>query len=265
MCNTEHLVSYAYDELAPVERENFEAHLGSCADCRGELAGLRQTRHHLARWSPPEPVFNLSVVRSTAAAASPPSSAWRAAVPRWGLAAAAALLVCAGAAAIANLEVRYEHDGSLVLRTGWPAGPVAGANNPTASDSRGLMPAAAGGPASEGMRAEVAALHRRLDALDEAFKQVQTAEHTRVAAAMPSAISPSDLRKVLAESEARQRTEMAAYIAQIWKDFNAARVNDWTRMQQTVMQAQGVTNRQLLQQRETIDSLRYMHTVLNQK
>ena len=67
------------------------------------------------------------------------------------------------------------------------------------------------------------------------------------------------------ESEARQRIEMAAHVKQVWNDFSAARASDLARVQQTLMQAQGLTNTQLRQQRETLDSLRYLHTVSQQK
>ena len=116
MCNTEQLVSYVYEELSASERAEFESHLSDCAECRQGLAELRGTRHLLASWAPPQPEFNFHIVRGAAPPAAPPRRF--AFVPQWALSAAAALLLAAGVAAVANLEIRYGADG-LVVRTGW--------------------------------------------------------------------------------------------------------------------------------------------------
>ena len=104
-------------------------HLSDCAECRQGLAELRGTRQLLASWAPPQPEFNFHIVRGAAPPAAPAAPRRRFAfVPQWALSAAAALLLIAGAAAVANLEVRYGSDG-LVVRTGWmqrgPRRPVA--------------------------------------------------------------------------------------------------------------------------------------------
>lgn len=255
MCNKEHLVGYVYDELPPADRVAFEAHIGLCAECRQEVSELRRTRQHLAAWSPPEPRLPVRPVPDVS-----PRRRWIPFVPQSGLAAAAALIVVAGAAAIANVEVRYEGDGSLVLRTGWhsrqdDAGPAGQA--PVAR-------AAEAARASEQLKVEMAALQERYTRLERALGQLQAAAETRPAGVVRGGISVADLRKILAESEARQRTETAVQIAQVWKDLSAVRVNDWTRVQQALNQAQGLTHRQLQQQRESIDTLRYLQTVLHQ-
>jgi hypothetical protein len=41
----------------------------------------------------------------------------------------------------------------------------------------------------------------------------------------------------------------------MWKDFSAARVSDLTRMQDVVGRAQGVTNQQLRQHRDSIEQI----------
>ena len=48
---------------------------------------------------------------------------------------------------------------------------------------------------------------------------------------------------------------MALQVSQVWKDFSAARVTDFTRLQDVVGRAQGVTNQQLRQHRDSIDTL----------
>jgi hypothetical protein len=76
----------------------------------------------------------------------------------------------------------------------------------------------------------VKVLTRRVHQLEQA----QTLQVSRAGAPMRSGISAPELRKILAESEARQRMEMALRIEQVWKDFNAARASDFMRVQQTV-------------------------------
>jgi hypothetical protein len=255
-CNKEHLVSYIYDELGGAERAAFEAHLPGCADCRRELSQLRDTRQHLTTWAPPEPELSFHVVRGGAVPLAPPipRRPFAALVPQWAfvpLSAAAALLLVAGAAAIANLEVRYGA-GGLVVRTGW-ASSAAPAQPPQAAvtAASATAPAAARPAASEELIRQVEALTRRLRELEQA----QSSVLARAAAPSRAVITVPELRRILAESESRQRTETALQVSQVWKDFNAARVSDFTRLQDAVSRAQGMTNQQLRQHRDSIESL----------
>ena len=119
MCNTEQLVSYVYEELSASERAEFESHLSDCAECRQGLAELRGTRHLLASWAPPQPEFNFHIVRGAAAPAVPARRAGASRSCRSGPSAPPRRCCSsAGAAAVANLEIRYGSDG-LVVRTGW--------------------------------------------------------------------------------------------------------------------------------------------------
>jgi hypothetical protein len=244
MCNKEQLVGYLYDELDAAERATFDAHLATCPECRTEVAGLEQTRQHLTTWAPPQPEFNFHIVRGPRPAAAKPRVFGF--VPRWAMAAAASLLVLAGAAAIANLEFRYGPEG-LVVRTGWatPAAPAAVV--PTAPVAQAVPVAAS----SEQLRADVRALSARLDELERG-RATQT---VKASMPLPAGITAPELRKILAQSEARQREEMALQVSQLWKDFSAARVTDFARLQDVVGRAQGVTNQQLRQHRESIESL----------
>jgi hypothetical protein len=233
MCNQEDLISYLYDDMAPADRRAFEAHLAQCAECRAEVAGLRRTRQHLSSWAPPEPEFDFQVVQSAPAARVPRRRF--AFVPQWGLAAAAALLVMAGAAAIANLEMRYGPEG-FVVRTGWADAPAERLTAPATGTAPVPVVGATPTPASDGDRSSeqlmeaVRVLARRVEELE----QSQPAPGVRAAGVTRSGVSVPELRKILAESEARQRVEMALRIEQVWKDFNAARANDFMRVQQAV-------------------------------
>ena len=246
MCNTEQLVSYVYEELSASERVEFERHLSDCAECRQELAELRGTRHLLASWAPPQPEFNFHIVRGAAPPAAP--SRRFALVPQWALSAAAALLLAAGVAAVANLEVRYGTDG-LVVRTGWMHGPAAG--SPSGAPAGNAAQATPVSASSDQLQRNVELLAARLRDLEQA----QAAQLTRAAAPARPAVTAPELRRILAELESRQRTEMALQVSQVWKDFSAARVNDYTRLQDVVSRAQGVTNQQLRQHRDSIESL----------
>src|SRR5512144_1216935 len=101
----EALVSYLYDECDAAERARVEAHLASCAECRAEVTEFRNVRAQLAGWSPPNRQLGFTIVSATPATDAAHRSPWRSAhvwMPA-GVAAAAVLLL-ASAAAIANLD-----------------------------------------------------------------------------------------------------------------------------------------------------------------
>jgi hypothetical protein len=230
MCDTQLLVSYLYDEIEPASRRALEAHLASCAECRGEVAALRATRRQLAEWTPPEQQAGFQIVSRGAAPARP---AFLRFSPMWGLA-AAAVLVLAAAAAIANVEVRYGADG-MTVRTGWGRTPVQAA--------QAVQPSAL--PAS--VTADLETVQRRLDQLEAARSQpaaLQTAPGPRVSDA-------EVLRRVsalLAESETRQNRELALRIRQLAAEMEAQRRVDLATIQQGLQgatAAEAATHQQL--------------------
>ena len=185
MCNKEQLIGYLYDELGAAERTTFEAHLASCAACRTEVAGLRRTREHLTRWAPPDPEFEFHIVRG-AAAPPPPARRWFGFVPQWAMAAAASVLVLAGAAAIAHVELRYGPDG-FVVRTGWASAAPAPVSGGTQVPSQ----AAATGVSSEQLNAVVQVFEKRLLELERA----QSTQTVKASATMQAAITAPELRR----------------------------------------------------------------------
>jgi len=270
MCNQELLIGYIYGELSPSERAAFEAHVSTCAACSQEVETLQEARQHLACWAPPEPALDFTVVRAGRTATAPPRRL--AFVPAWGLAAAASLLVLAGAAAISNVEIRYGPDG-LVVRTGWaergapafspaPSSDRVRASPQAQEPSEPLMPAGS----SEDLKAELVALRARLETLEGAAAGSGTmqASDTALLDRRLAAVS-ANLQKLMAESEKRQRSEVALQVAEVWKDFNAVRASDIARVQQTVGRQQVITNSQLKQQRESIESLGTLYRVSLQK
>jgi hypothetical protein len=239
MCDKELLVGYLYDEIDRAERRTLEMHLAACADCRDELAALRGTRRHLAAWAPPESQLDFQIVSG----AAQPAKTWRSyRSPVWGLA-AAAVLVLAAAAAIANVEVRYGADG-LTVRTGW-------ARTAPAAPSQVTEPAAVAAPAitSAEWSATVAALDRRLQELESSQPPAGTV--TQASAAGPRVSDAEVLRRVrelLAQSETRQNRELALRIRQLATEFDAQRRVDLATIQQGLQgatAAEAATHRQL--------------------
>ena len=259
ICDKETLVSYIYDELGAAERVAFEAHLAACGECQEEVAGLRATRAHLARWAPPEPDFGprFRIVRDEV-----PAPARRFSVsPAWGLAAAAVLLL-AVASAIANLEVRYGSDG-LVVRTGWSRTPPAVAIPPgpaPAPAPREPVPVAS----AETWKPGFQQLEQRLRKLEAAVPS-QAAPLPRVAAVSAGGMSDEELlrqvRGIVNQSEARQQRELALRVAQVVREFDAQRQADLVRVQQGLQHMQGLTDAELIRQRDELNNLNYFMRV----
>jgi hypothetical protein len=235
MCDKERLVGYLYDELDDAERRVFEAHVEVCADCLAEVGSLRATRGVIAAWAPPERELELRVVRG---AAPPPPR--RASLPAWGLA-AAATLVLATAAAIANIEVRSDASG-LSVRTGW---------------SRAAPAAAAVPPASDGAQAgaDLVALGRRLSELEAALNRAPQAQPASAEARMSDAELLRRVRELIGDAETRQRSEVAQVLAQVVRDFERQRRTDIAMIEQGLGAYQGLTNAEIAQQRDMLNQL----------
>lgn len=212
MCDTELLLAYLYDELPATDRQTFDRHLATCANCREEVTDLRGTRTHLTSWAPPEPDLGFQVVRRPTPIASP--SRWWRVSPAWGLA-AAALLVVAVSAAIANVEVKFG-DGGVVVSTGW-----------SRSANSGAVPVlAAGASVSELQRVEA-----RIAELEGRLASRQAATLTPVSVTrMSDAEIVRLVRQAVSESEQRQQGVLARQILQVNRDTAAARQMDVDRL-----------------------------------
>jgi hypothetical protein len=246
MCDKELLVGYLYDELESADRRIFDAHVAVCASCREEVAGLREARGQIAAWAPPEPDLGLRIVRGAAAPA--PRARFS---PAWGLAAAAAL-VLAASAAIANIEVRYGSDG-VIVRTGWGR-PVA---TPAAAPAQDALRNAAVAQDSPEWKAELAAV-------DERLRQLEVSVSARsagplAAAANGDSVSDAEIirrvRAILAESEGRQQRELAYRIQQVAREAESQRQADFASIRQGLGQIQGTTEIEVARHREMLDYL----------
>ena len=236
MCDKELLVAYLYEDLSGPERAGFEAHMRDCADCRDDLKALGAVRMDLAAWAPPQPDLGFRVVRGasdTGHVLRMPVASWRAWwTPAAGFA-AAAVLVLAAASAIARVEVHRGPDG-VTVRTGWTANAPAQASgsyaaarsNATAQDVRLTS-------ASPVDLAFVAELERRLTALESgSLRDSGLRNASTLSARAADAEIVKRVRELLAQSENRQKGELALRIAQVMRDVDAQRVADLTRIQQ---------------------------------
>jgi anti-sigma factor RsiW len=240
MCDKQLLIGYLYGELREADQEAFARHLTSCADCREEVESLGATRSLLTSWAPPEPDLGFQIVRSAQPAVMP-RTRWRFMSPAWGLA-AAALLVLAVAAAVANLEVQLSGNG-LVVRTGW---------------NRGVAERAAAQTAPTVSADDLRRITARLSELETQMAGRQTV------AAVPgnaSATRMSDadvvrfVRQLINESEQRQQGVLARQILQVNRDIETARRTDFDRLRHGMLQLQGTADATFQRQRAIEDQL----------
>jgi anti-sigma factor RsiW len=250
------LIAYVYGECDDAMRGAVESHVATCAACADEVGGFGRVRTALSEWAPPDRVGSFRLVREEAVAAQAPARIlrparwWQAPVPALAKVAAGVLLF-AGGAALANLEVRYDN-GGFSVRTGWQKAPPAEVRE--AADQRaarvvqatpGPTAAPAVAPAQQPAgsdapwRTEMASLERQLR--DEFRQQLTTMRAARVAAGpvgVPAAVSADERRfmgavqAMIDDSAQRQQLETSYRINQVMADFQVQRRADLARVQQ---------------------------------
>lgn len=244
MCDSkELLVGFLYEELDPSAKRTFEKHLATCVECRDELAELGATRGQIALWTPPESDLGFRIVRG--AAAPTPAPRFRFA-PAWGLAAAAVLVMAAGAA-IANIDVRYGQDG-LVVRTGWNHGVDAPAS---------AQPGDGSGVANVDWKAQAQQLDRRLRDLEATMSARSAASPVQSASAseMSDVEVLQRMREMLGQSETRQQRALATQIAEITRNFDAQRKLDLAAIDQGMTRLQNTSGAEVKQYRDVIQRM----------
>lgn len=236
------LIAYLYDDINPIDRATFDAHLAACGRCRADLDDLRGVRAELAQWAPPEPAFAVADERP-ATSHQPPATSWRS-IPAWAQV-AAALLFLGVSAGIANLDVRYNADG-LTVRTGWSKHAEAVQD---ASAAKAAAPAA--------WRADLTALEQ----------QLRTEFHAATVAGAPAVAvrqvsNPAGdadvirrVRALLDERERRQQNEFSLRLAEALRDVNVQRRADLVRIDQNLGLIQNNTGIEVAKQREMINYL----------
>jgi hypothetical protein len=236
-------VAYLYGEDTPQERSATEAHLAACRACAAEIAGMAEVRTHLGAWEAPAGDLGFRVTREPANGVA----RWR--IPLWAQAAAAVLVLSAGAA-MANLDIRYQPGGGITVRTGWSR-PAPAAADATAA-ARVADAAAKPAPAEAEWRAALASLEQRL--------RTELAARPQAAATTASTPASSEelmrqVRALVEASEKRQQRELALRLAQVVQDVEAQRRNDLVRIEQNMGQIEGVTGAEAARQRELLNYL----------
>jgi hypothetical protein len=256
------LVSLLYDDFEPgatLSRDDLERHVRACATCLAEFEALGGVRAQLSAWTAPDVALGFEVVRT----GTPAPLGWRRTFADWsarsvrGLpAAAAAIIVLGGAAALARLDVHYDQSG-LSVRTGW--GHAAPAAGPTSSEDAAAL------------RQELASLRGEISRLGAGQAANVTATSGPVAGdpsgpTRPTLVSSGTVadgsmsstqgaallrsfRQALDESELRQQQNLQLRIGEITRDFDLQRREDLVRMEQGFGRVE--TNRQ-----QVLDAIR---------
>ena len=246
------LVGLLYDDFEPgavPSRDDLETHVRACATCLAEFEALGGVRAQLAAWTAPDVALGFEVVRTGARAPlgwRETFAAWSARSARALPAAAAAILVLGGAAALARLDVRYDQSG-LTVRTGW--GHAASASGPSTGDDAAAL------------RQELASLRGEIARLGTGQAATVTATSAPVAgdpagvvpvssgtvaggamtAAQGAALMRS-FRQALDESELRQQQNLQLRIGEVTRDFDLQRRQDLVQVEQGFGRVE--TNRQ---------------------
>jgi anti-sigma factor RsiW len=236
------LIAYLYGEDAPQDRAALEAHLAVCRACAAEVAGLRDVRASLSEWDAPELAGEVRVTLGPQRS----RSWWRAPVLMWAQAAAAVLVLSAGAA-VANLEVRYGN-GGFSIHTGW---------RPTQSSGPAVASVA---PASSHQTSNDAAWRTALADTEQRLRAEFAGRLRTATVATPARVTGADdlLRQVhtlIDESEQRQQRELALRLTQVVRDFETQRRADLVRIEQNMGQIEGVTGAEAAHQRELLNYL----------
>ena len=244
MCDRkDHLIGFLYGELDRSEAQVFRQHLLACSDCRDELADLRSTRGRIAVWTPPEPQLDFQIVRGGAAPAHQRQIRAFRVSPAWGLAAAAVLVMAIGAA-IANLDVRVGRDG-LVIRTGWNrSADVAAAG------------AREGGVEPVDWKQQAQQLDERLRGLEQSLARDRSG--TVRSASAPTMTEEEMLQRVrdmLAQSETKQQRLLAARLTQITREYDAQRRIDLAAIDQGMARLQNTSGAEVRQYRDLIQRM----------
>lgn len=241
------LVSYLYGEVDHETRQAVDAHLDACAACAAEVIALGDARSGLGLWVPPDVELDFKIVKKSEL---PPATVLRPArwwntVPAWAQAAAAVLVLAAGAA-IANVQVTSGPQGFSVS-TGWM----------TPSAAPALSEPFDGKAVEQRVERALVSLEQQLRSEIRSTRE----QETRVAARTP--VDEATIRRVqqlIAASEQRHEQELAMRFVEFTRDMNMQRRADM----KMISQGFDDYNGQLLRQRQTINNIMRVSTTPQQ-
>jgi hypothetical protein len=238
------LISYLYDEIDAETRTTFERHLATCARCRTELQGLSSVRGELGRWTSPEYAGAVGGGRLLPFRGRTSLTTAIRDLPAWAQVAAATLLFAA-AAGLANVRVAYTADG-VTVRTGW------------LHQDRDVVSSAppATTAVSAPWRADLTALEQQLQT---ALASVQaTAAKTANASAQSESrkeIGPQQVQALIEASERRQQRELALRVAEVMRDVQGQRQADLTKIDYVLGIMQSRTGSEVMRTQRQVNSL----------
>lgn len=265
----EALVAFLYDEFDGSEafdRRAIGRHLEGCGRCASEVASLGGVRQTLREWAAPEMSLGFRVV------ADPPRRfAW---LPAWSIPAlplaAAAVLVLGAAVGVARLDIQYDTQGGLRVRTGWGHTEAPGVANagfaapaPTAAPA-GVQPLPAADAAAAPWRTELQALERQmrqeLTALRHATGGRVTAANVLAGDSSLPAGDQATLRRVVQQlidqSEVRQQQNLALRAAELSHEFDLRRRSDLVQIEQGFGRLANQRAQDAETQRQVLSSIR---------
>jgi hypothetical protein len=260
------LVAYLYGECDEATGRTVAAHIERCEVCAGEVRGFASVRETLAHWAPPDRVGSYRLVRDESVGTAVPATVlrparwWQAPLPAMARV-AAGILLFAGGAALANLDVTYDSRG-FAVRTGWraPASAPSAAARPVAATGGQTVPGTVPGAVTPAVtpaaapatvqadtpwRGDLAALERSLR--DELHQQLVAARASGGAAPMRVSTDAgagedrvmAQVRQLIDESYRRQQVEVAYRINQMEREFQGQRKADLVKYQPSFGQLDG--------------------------
>jgi hypothetical protein len=232
------LITYVYGECDAAEQAAIDAHLAVCPACAGEIASLRDTRTHLSAWAPPAAELGFQIVGPQHAAGAVNAEAniltpvrwWSRPLPAWAQVAAAAAIFVSGV---------------LLGAARQPQAVPAQARSATIAATPGPTPAAVSPE-------DLQSLEQRLR------DEIGQVRHTAAVAPAPRRGDEDVLRQVralIADSEQRQRRELAMRTATVMSDVDTQRRLDLAQVQRTVGQIQDVTGAAIRDQNRMVNYL----------
>jgi hypothetical protein len=229
------LVSYLYGEVDSATRQAVDDHLATCAACGAEAAALGDVRSELSLWAAPDADLDFKIVKKSDLASSNvlrPARWWNT-VPAWAQA-AAALLVLAAGASIANLQITSGPDG-FTVSTGWM--------------QRAPVAATVAAPAADpAFKMELASLEQKLR---EEIRAARDQNTTPVASTRGDELTLRQVRQLIADAEQRHSRDLAARFVELTNDINMQRRADMTNITR-VINGQGA---QMVRQREMLNNV----------
>jgi hypothetical protein len=233
------LIAYLYGEVDASTRKAVDDHVATCRACASEVMALGGVRSELGLWMAPDAELDFKIVKRSESAASNvlrPARWWNT-VPVWAQAAAAILVLAAGAA-IANVQVKSGPEG-FVVSTGWMSH-----QEPAVSPS---------GPVAAG--SEVEPWKPALTALEQQLRsEIKSTREQVTPVSSRGASDDTTVRRVqqmIADAEQRHNREIATRLIDFQRDLTMQRRADM----QNISRVVGSYDEQLLRQRQYMNSM----------